>query len=146
MDVIKTLNDITNGNLLLWKVILATIVIALAGLQVAMAAGFYEVASLPGIGPGTAARVHRISGRIALILAVVVAYTCLAGPAGPTSPTRVVLHSVFGTLVFVLLAVKFSLLKLTRAGGRAIPYVGIALFLTFGAIWATSVADYVAAK
>ena len=42
MDVIGKLNDLTNGNLLLWKVILTTIVIALAGLQVAMAANdFY---------------------------------------------------------------------------------------------------------
>jgi hypothetical protein len=146
MDVIARLNDLTNGNLLLWKVILTTVVIALAGLQVAMAAGFYEVASLPGIGPATAMRVHRVSGRIVVVLAVVVAYTCLAGPAGPTSPTRVLLHSIFGTLVFVLLAAKFALLKLARSGGKAIPFVGIALFLTFGAIWATSVADYVAAR
>ena|SRR5438552_5984742 len=146
MDVIGKLNDLTNGNLLLWKVILTTIVIALAGLQVAMAAGFYEVATLPGISPATATRVHRVSGRIAIGLGLVVAFTCLAGPAGPTSPTRVLLHSIFGTLVFVLLAAKFALLKLARSGGRAIPYVGIALFLTFGAIWATSVADYVAKR
>ena len=66
MDVIGKLNDLTNGNLLLWKVILATVVIALAGLQVAMAAGFYEVATLPGISPATATRVHRVSGRLAI--------------------------------------------------------------------------------
>jgi uncharacterized protein DUF6529 len=145
MDIIGKLNDLTNGNLLLWKVVLATIVMALAGLQVAMAAGFYEVATVPG-GPATATKVHRVSGRIAIALAVVVAFTCLAGPAGPTSPTRVLLHSVFGTLIFVLLAAKFAILKLTRSGGRALPFVGIALFLTFGAVWATSVADYVAAR
>ena len=145
MDIIEKLNDLTNGNLLLWKVIFTTILFALAGLQVAMAAGFYEVAPVPG-GPATATRVHRASGRIAITLAVVVAFTCLAGPAGPTSPTRVLLHSIFGTLIFVLLAAKFAVLKLTRSGGRALPFLGIALFLTFGAVWATSVADYVAAR
>src|SRR5260370_40687865 len=142
MDVIKRLNDITNGDLLLWKVILTTIVIALAGLQVALAAGFYEVATLPGIPPATATRVHRVSGRIAIGLGLVVAFTCLAGPAGPTSPTRVLLHSIFGTLVFVILTLKFAVLKVLRSGGGALPYIGTALFLGFAAIWATSLADY----
>src|SRR5260370_40585452 len=102
MDVIKRLNDITNGDLLLWKVILTTIVIALAGLQAALAAGFYEVATLPGLPPATATRVHRVSGRIAIDLGLVVASTCLAGPAGPPSPTRLLLHSIFAPLFFAL--------------------------------------------
>jgi Family of unknown function (DUF6529) len=76
-----------------------------------------------------------------------VAFTCLVGPAGPTSPTRVLLHSVFGTLVFLLLALKFAVLKgLWRAGGRYLPWFGSGLFLTFAAIWATSVADYITAR
>jgi len=39
--MIKFLNDITGGNLLLWQVVLTSIVFALAGLQVAMAARFW---------------------------------------------------------------------------------------------------------
>jgi hypothetical protein len=62
------------------------------------------------------------------------------------SPTRVALHSIFGTLVFVLLTAKFAVLKLIRGGDRMLPFLGISLFLTFAAIWATSVADYVAAR
>ena len=129
MDVIEFLNDITGNNLLLWKVILTTIVFALAGMQV-----FF------------AARVHRISGRVAVTLGAVVALSCLAGPAGPTSPTRVLLHSIFGTLVFVILTVKFAVLKLLKSGGDLLPWIGSALFLAFAAIWATSVADYDSAR
>ena len=88
-------------------------------------------------------KVHRISGRVALTLAVVVAFTCLVGPAGPTSPTRVLLHSLFGTLVFVVLTAKFAVLKVVKQGDKYLPLIGSSLFLTFGAIWATSVADYV---
>jgi hypothetical protein len=144
--MVKFLNDVTGGNLLLWKVIAAATVFALSGLQVALAARFWGRGGLVPLSPNTAAAVHRWSGRIALLLAIVVAFTCLVGPAGPLSPQRVLLHSVFGGLVFVALALKFALLKLTSKAQRALPYVGVSLLILFGAIWATSVADYVAAR
>ena len=144
--MIDFLNDITGGNLLLWKVVLTSIVFALAGLQVAMAGRFWGGPFLFAVSPGTAVRVHRISGRLALTLGVIVALTCIAGPAGPLSPTRVALHSIFGILVFTVLAVKFLLIKVLRQGDSVLPLIGSLLFLSFGAIWATSVADYVAAK
>lgn len=146
MDVIGWLNDITDGNLLLWKVVLATVVFALAGLQVAMAARFWGVAPALPVSGGTAVKVHRVSGRVALLLAVIVAFSCLVGPAGPTSPTRVLLHSIFGALAFVVLTAKFAVLKVVRRGDKYLPLLGSLLFLTFGAIWATSVADYVSAR
>jgi hypothetical protein len=144
--MINFLNDITGGHLLLWKVVLTSIVFALAGLQVAMAAQFWGRPLLAGVSGGTAVRVHRTSGRLALTLGVLVALTCIVGPAGPLSPTRVALHSLFGILVFTVLAVKFLLIKVLRQGDSVLPLIGTLLFLTFGAIWATSVADYVAAK
>jgi hypothetical protein len=146
MDIVGFLNRVTGNHLLAWKVVAATIVFMLAGLQVAMAARFWTVTTFPPMSATAAARVHRVSGRVALLLAVLVAFSCLVGPAGPMSPTRVALHSVFGTLVFVLLVVKFSILKLVRGGDRLLPATGIALFFTFAAIWATSVADYIAAR
>jgi hypothetical protein len=147
MNIVKFLNDVTGGHLLAWKVVAATVVFALAGLQVFMAAGFWQVATIPGVTPKAAAAVHRTSGRIALILAVAVGLACLVGPAGATSPTRIALHSIFGTLLFFVLAFKFAALKLLRSTPSwVLPMAGITLFLTFGAIWATSVADYVSAR
>jgi hypothetical protein len=144
--MIKFLNDITGGQLLLWKVVITSIVFALAGLQVAMAARFWGRPVLVSMSPGTAVRVHRMSGRLALTLGVLVALTCIVGPAGPLSPTRVALHSVFGILVFTVLTAKFLVIKVLRQGDSVLPLIGSVLFLAFGAIWATSVADYVAAK
>jgi hypothetical protein len=144
--MIKFLNDITGGQLLLWKVVITSIVFALAGLQVAMAARFWGRPFLVSMSPGTAVRVHRMSGRLALTLGVLVALTCIVGPAGPLSPTRVALHSVFGILVFTVLTAKFLVIKVLRQGDSVLPLIGSVLFLAFGAIWATSVADYVAAK
>jgi hypothetical protein len=146
MDLVKFLNDATGGHLLAWKVVAATMVFLLAGLQVAMAASFWQQASFAGVTPGVAARVHRVSGRAALVLAVAVGLACLVGPAGAISPARVLLHSIFGGLLFAVLAVKFALLKVLRSGDRFLPVAGITLFLLFGAIWATSVADYVSAR
>ena len=146
MDVIDLLNDLTGGQLLLWKVLLTSVIFACAGLQVLLAARFYEAATVPPISTGTAARTHRLNGKLTVTLAVVVGLSCLVGPAGPTSPTRVLLHSVFGSLVFGLLAAKYTALKLRPSWGRYLPWIGSGLFLTFAAIWATSVADYVTAR
>ena len=146
MDIIGLLNDLTGGNLLLWKVVGASLVLLLAGLQVLLAARFWGVTSVPPVTVGAAARWHRIVGRAALLVALVVAISCIAGPAGPTSPTRVLLHSIFGSLVFLILAAKFALIRVLRSGDRLLPWIGTSLFLVFGAIWATSVADYVTAR
>ena len=101
---------------------------------------------LVSVSPGAAVRVHRTSGRLALTLGVLVALACIAGPAGPLSPTRVALHSVFGIVAFAVLTAKFLVIKVLRQGDKALPVIGSLLFLTFGAIWATSVADYVSAR
>jgi hypothetical protein len=146
VDVIELLNDLTGGQLLLWKVLLTSVIFACAGFQVLLAARFYEASTVPPISTATAARTHRLNGKLTVTLAVVVALSCLIGPAGPTSPIRVLLHSVFGSLVFALLAVKYTALKLRPAWGRYLPWIGSGLFLTFAAIWATSVADYVTAR
>ena len=146
MDVIELLNDLTGGRLLLWKVLLTSVIFACAGLQVMLAARFYAASTVPPISVGAASRTHRLNGKLTVTLAVVGGLSCLIGPAGPTSPTRVLLHSVFGSLVFVLLAAKYTALKLRPAWGRYLPWIGSSLFLTFGAIWATTVADYVTAR
>ena len=146
MDVIELLNDLTGGQLLLWKALLTSVIFACAGFQVLLAARFYEASTVPPISTGAAARTHRLNGKLTVTLAVLVGLSCLVGPAGPTSPTRVLLHSVFGSLVFGLLAAKYTTLKLRPSWGRYLPWIGSGLFLTFAAIWATSVADYVTAR
>ena len=59
MDIVELLNDLTGGQLLLWKVLLTSVIFACAGLQVMLAARFYEAArcrpSPPGRPPGPTA-------------------------------------------------------------------------------------------
>ena len=143
MDIIGFLNDLTGNNLLFWKVVAATIVFALAGVQVFLAARLWKASSVPAISEETASTAHRWIGRLTLVLGVGVAISCIAGPAGPTSPTRVILHSVFGTAVLLVIAAKFTILRILQKGYNLLPFVGGALFVIFGALWATSVFDYI---
>ena len=48
--------------------------------------------------------------------------------------------------MFLVLTAKFAVLRVVRKGDKFLPVLGSLLFLTFAAIWATSVADYVASK
>ena len=146
MDVVGVLNTLTGGHLLLWKVLLASVVLVQAGLQLLLAARLWQASTVPPIPVAVAARAHRLNGRLALLLAVLVAFTCLAGPAGPVSPPRVLLHSIFGSIVFALLALKYWVLKLSKGAGRFLPWIGSGLFVCFAAIWATSGADYITAR
>jgi hypothetical protein len=146
MDIVGFLNAITGNNLLLWKVIAATIVFLLAGLQVFMAARLWGASGVPSMSTSAATKVHIWSGRVTLALAVLVAVSCIAGPAGPLSPTRVMLHSIFGTLLFVVLIAKFTILRVFKKGYALVPVLGTTLFGVFAALWATSVADYVSAR
>jgi hypothetical protein len=72
VDVIELLNDLTGGQLLLWKVLLTSVIFACAGLQVLLAARFYEASTVPPISTGAAARTHRLNGKLTVTLAVVV--------------------------------------------------------------------------
>jgi hypothetical protein len=143
MDIIGFLNDVTGNNLLLWKVVAATVVFALAGIQVLLAARLWETSTFPPMSVKTASAVHRWTGRVALALGIIVAISCVAGPAGPITPARVAIHSIFGTVALLTIAAKFTILRIVRKGDRFLPYVGSVLFLCFGALWATSVADYI---
>ena len=144
MDVIGLLNSLTGNHLLLWKVVATTLVFLLAGAQVMLAARLWGASPFPPLPQKTAAVVHRWLGRATITLAILVAISCIAGPAGPVSPLRVLLHSVFGTLALLVLAAKLAIVKgVLRKGGNLLPLLGTSLFIALAAIWATSVADYV---
>jgi len=128
---------------LFWKVVAATVVFALAGVQVFLAARLWKASTVPPVSEETASTAHRWIGRVTLFLGIAVAISCIAGPAGPTSPSRVLFHSIFGTAVLLVIAAKFTILRILRKGYNFLPFVGTALFLIFGALWATSVFDYV---
>ena len=84
-------------------------------------------------------RVHRISGRIAIVLAVLIAYFCMVDVGAPSSPLRVATHVIFGSTAFVLLAVKFALIRFRRERAYELaPWLGRVIAACFVVIWITS--------
>ena len=73
MDIIGFLNDLTGNNLLFWKVVAATIVFALAGVQVFLAARLWRASTVPRISEASASTAHRWIGRVTLFLGIAVA-------------------------------------------------------------------------
>lgn len=142
MDIVGFFNDLTNGHLLAWKTSIASLIVAQAALQMALAARFWVGRGLP-ITSDNAASMHRWNGRALIALSLVVAYVCLLVQAGPTSPRRILLHSIFGGTLFVLLGAKLAAVRISRNGGKRIPMLGFALFVNYIIIWALSAVDYV---
>lgn len=142
MDIVRFFNDLTSGHLLAWKSSVASLVVVLAALQVALAGRFWAGRGLP-IAAATASAVHRWNGRALLVLSLLLGYVCLLTQAGPTDPLRILLHSVLGGTLFVLLGAKMAVLHVVRGRQSWLPWLGIALFFNYAALWVLSAVDYV---
>jgi hypothetical protein len=84
-------------------------------------------------------RVHRIGGRIAIVLAAVIAFFCMVDIGAPHDPLRVAVHVVAGATAFSLLAVKFALIRFKPSlAYDTAPWIGRVVAICFLAIWITS--------
>ena len=93
---------------------------------------------------GTLMRAHRYGGRIAILLAVAVAYFCLTDRGAATSPfPRAAIHAFFGSTAFAALAFKFALIRFRPAiAYDAAPWLGRYVAVAFIVIWLTSAYAY----
>ena len=89
-------------------------------------------------------RGHRYGGRITIALAVVVAWFCIVDRGAATDPfPRAAIHAFFGATAFLVLAVKFALLRFRPALAYDVaPWLGRYAVLAFLVIWATSAWAY----
>lgn len=91
-------------------------------------------------------RSHRYGGRIAIALAVAVAWFCIVDRGAATDPfPRAAIHAFFGSTAFAVLAVKFALLRWKPAlAYDAAPWLGRYAVVAFVVIWITSAYAYFA--
>jgi hypothetical protein len=89
-------------------------------------------------------RAHRYGGRIAIALAVAVAWFCIVERGAATDPfPRAAIHAFFGSTAFAALAVKFALLRWRPAlAYDAAPWLGRYVAVAFIVIWITSAYAY----
>jgi hypothetical protein len=88
-------------------------------------------------------RSHRYGGRVALVLAAVVAYFCMTDIGAPQSPLATMLHTIFGSTAFLAIAIKLGLLKWRPTlGYDAAPWLGRYAAFAFVVVWISSVLAY----
>jgi len=120
------------------KVWLATGVFALALFQFGSSLRIYGKVG-KGRPPSWLRSVHRMSGTLAFLLAIPVAYHCLWALGFQTgSGARVIVHATAGCFFFGALASKVLAVRIGRVPGWALPLVGGTLFAAITIVWLTS--------
>ena len=81
---------------------------------------------------------HRISGRLAFLISLPVAYHCLYQLAFQDTTTRVLAHSLLGCLFYGAFATKVTIIHMPRRAGIWLPIAGGLVFTLLVATWVTS--------
>ena len=118
------------------KVWLATAAVTFAVVQVLTALWMYGklgITAPPFVGP-----VHRVSGRLAFISSLPVAYHCLWSLGFQDSSGRVLVHSLAGCLVYGIFAAKVTIVRSHAGPAWALPVAGGLMFTALVAAWYTS--------
>jgi hypothetical protein len=120
------------------KAWLATIALLLALFQVLSAMWIYG--RLPGftVAPQWVASVHKVSGTLAFLVSLPVAYHCLWALGFQDSTTRVLIHSLAGCFFYGAFVAKVVVVESTRLPGWALPLAGGTVFAALAMIWLTS--------
>jgi hypothetical protein len=118
------------------KVWLGTIALGLAVVQVASALWVYG--KLPWHAPDWAGGLHRISGRLAFVASLPVAYHCLWSLGFQDTTTRTLVHSLAGCSFYGAFAAKITIVRSKSLPGAALPIAGGLVFALLVLAWYTS--------
>jgi len=83
-------------------------------------------------------RVHRWSGRMAILLTLPVAFHCIFILGFQTANARVLVHSILGSFVYGVLTVKLFFVHDRKHPRWTLPLVGGAMFAVLATLWLTS--------
>jgi hypothetical protein len=133
--------DITHGNVTEVKVVLASVVMALACYQLVLIAVGYGKVRLTFLGSRPASLAHRAVGDAIVVMVVVVALMCLSyfGFGEDRS-----LHVIAATALLVVLALKIAVGRWWHGLGRLLPFLGVSVFGLLAVTWLTSAGDFLA--
>ncbi len=123
------------------KSLLATVALALAGLQVLLALWIYRKLPLPGP-PRPVPLAHRLTGAGVFAVTVPVAVHCLIAYGVQLTSARVAIHSVAGCFFYGAFAAKVLAVHSRRLPGWVLPLAGGTLAIVLGVLWYTSALWY----
>ena len=118
------------------KVWFGSVAVAFAVVQVASALWLYG--KLPWKPASWTGYLHRISGRLAFLFSLPVAYHCLWSLGFQDTDARVLAHSLFGCAFYGAFATKVTIVRSKGLPGIALPIAGGLTFATLVAVWFTS--------
>lgn len=134
----QLIEDLTRGNVTEVKVVLATVILALAVYQLLLAAVAYGWLRLPFLSSPSASWTHRASGDAILVLTAVVATMCVAFYGFEEGGA----HAVAACVLLGLLAAKVLIVRVGGRLGRLLPIVGVSVLLAFALTWLSSAGDF----
>jgi hypothetical protein len=129
-------------NTITMKVWLATIALAFAAVQLFSALWMYGRLPLAAA-PAWLGGLHRVSGRLAFLLSLPVAYHCLYQLGFQHTNARVLIHSTLGCLFYGAFAAKVLIVRSRNLPGSALPLAGGLVFVLLVYIWLTSALWYI---
>ena len=118
------------------KVWFGSVAVAFAVVQVASALWLYG--KLPWQAKSWTGYLHRISGRLAFLFSLPVAYHCLWSLGFQDTDARVLAHSLFGCAFYGAFATKVTIVRSKGLPGVALPIAGGLTFALLVAAWFTS--------
>jgi hypothetical protein len=137
----QLIEDVTRGNVTEVKVVIATVVMALAVYQLLLAAVGYGWLRLSFLSAAPALWTHRASGDAIVLLTVAVATMCVGyygfdfGDDGGT-------HAIVAVFLLGVLAAKVLVVRAGGRLGRLLPLLGISVLTLLGVTWLTSAGDF----
>ena len=137
-DYTTSLFGKTGVDTLQLKSVLASVVLGLAAFQIATAGWFMGKPSFLRAAPRRLGSVHRMTGILALLVTLPVAYHCAFAYGVQTLTTRTAVHSIAGCFFYGAFVAKVTVVRSKRLPGWALPLAGGTLFVTVFLIWYTS--------
>jgi Family of unknown function (DUF6529) len=144
------IENLTNGHVTEVKIVLTSVVTALALYQAILMTVGYRKLRLPFLRPKVASRAHRTIGDVIAPITALVGLMCLGyfGISEGIDHARdgqegvVALHVVTGFALAAVLTLKIVVVRWWHSLGRFLPYFGISVLTLFVVTWITSAGMY----
>ena len=138
--------QLARGNVTEVKVVLASVVVALAVYQVFLMAVVYGKLRLPFLASRPASFTHRATGDTIVFITLVIAFMCLSyfgiEDGESDEETRAAFHVAAGSALLCVLALKIIVVRWWHRMGKWLPALGVTVFVLFTLTWLTSAADF----
>ena len=141
-DVSSTYADVVESvfsTTIAGKAWLATGAVTLAIVQVLTASRMWgKLKRVVPLSFATAKRIHRWSGRLAVLLTIPVFFHCVTMLGFKTPDARVAVHSIAGSFVYGVLAAKLLVIRWKGYPHWVLPVLGGSLAAVLTTLWLTS--------